>query len=114
MLSNEVQDFLAALRDLGEDHKLSALDVNLPTVAVVNGQTVAGRVLKVSPGMALFDGPLQVSAGTLLELRIDSMDRPLQGRFVDRVAAGCQIQLLLNHGHLTFMEGAMNRLSAAA
>ncbi len=112
-LSAEVMDFLTSLRDLGEDRKLSALDVNLPATAIVNGKAVAGRVLKVSPGMALFDGPLQVAAGTLLELRIDSLGRPLQGRFVDRIGAGCQIQLLLNHDHLTFMEGAMTRLAAA-
>ena len=78
------------------------------------GQSYAGRVLRVSPGMALFDGALQVAAGTLLELRIDSLDRPLQGRFIDRVAAGCQIQLLLNREHLSFMETAMTRLAAAA
>jgi hypothetical protein len=113
-LSAEVMDFLASLRDLGEDRQLSALDVNLPATAVVNGQTVAGRVLKVSPGMALFNGPLQVAAGTLVELRIESLGRPLQGRFVDRVAAGCQIQLLLNRNHLSFMEDAMTRLAAAA
>ncbi|MDP3079113.1 methyl-accepting chemotaxis protein [Bradyrhizobium sp.] len=112
-LSTEVMDFLASLRDLGEHRQLRALDVDLPATAVVNGKSVAGRVLKVSPGMALFDGPLQVAAGTLLELRIDTLDRPLQGRFVDRVAAGCQIQLLLNHGHLSFMEGAITRLAAA-
>jgi hypothetical protein len=107
-------DFLASLRDLGEERHLSALDVNLPATALVDGKSVAGRVLKVSPGMALFDGSLQVPAGTLLELRIDSLDRPLQGRFVDRVAAGCQIQLLLNREHLNFMEGAMTRLAVAA
>lgn len=113
-LSSEVMDFLTSLRDLGEDRQLQALDVNLPATAAANGQTVAGRVLRVSPGMALFDGPLQVAAGALLELRIDSLERPLQGRFVDRVAGGCQIQLLLNHGHLSYMEGAMARLAAAA
>ena len=113
-LSSEVMDFLTSLRDLGEHRQLRALDIDLPATAVVNGQSVAGRVLKVSPGMALFDGPLQVAAGTLLELRIDALDRPLQGRFVDRVGAGCQIQLLLNHGHLSFMEGALTRLAAAA
>ena len=64
--------------------------------------------------MALFDGPLQASPGTLVELRIDRLDRPLRGRFVDRIPAGCQIQLLLNHDHLSFMESAMTRLAAAA
>jgi methyl-accepting chemotaxis protein len=113
-LSAEVQDFLASLRDLGEDRQLSALDVKLPAVAIVNGQTVAGRVLKISPAMALFDGPLQAAAGALVELRIETLSHPLRGRFVDRVAAGCQIQLLLNRAHLSFMEGAMTRLAEAA
>jgi methyl-accepting chemotaxis protein len=114
LLSTEVQDFLSSLRDLGESRQLRALDVNLRATAILGGQSVAGRVLKVSPGMVLFDGPLQISAGTLVELRIDRLDRTLRGRFVDRIADGCQIQLLLNHEHLTFMEGAMTRLATAA
>jgi methyl-accepting chemotaxis protein len=114
LLSTEVQDFLSSLRDLGESRQLRALDVNLPATAILGGQSIAGRVLKVSPGMVLFDGPLQISAGTLLEVRIDRLDRTLRGRFVDRIAGGCQIQLLLNHEHLTFMEGAMTRLATAA
>jgi methyl-accepting chemotaxis protein len=113
-LSSEVQEFLSALRGLGETRQLSALDVNLAATVARDGQSLAGRVLKVSPGMVLFDGPLQVAAGTLVELRVDSFDRPLRGRFVDRVAAGCQIQLLLNHEHMNFMEGAMARLASAA
>jgi methyl-accepting chemotaxis protein len=112
-LSAEVLDFLGALRDLGESAQLRALDVNLSATAAVAGKSFAGRVLKVSPGMALFEGQLQVPAGTLIELRIDTLDRALHGRFVDRVAAGCQIQLLLNHTHLSFMEGVMTRLAAA-
>ena len=113
-LSAEVMDFLESLRDLGEERQLTAIDVDLPATAVAGGKSFAGRVLKVSPGMALFDGPLQIAAGTLLELGIASLDHPLQGRFVERVAAGCQIQLLLNHDHLSYMESVMTRLAAAA
>jgi methyl-accepting chemotaxis protein len=114
ILSTEVQDFLASLRDLGESRQLRALDVNLAASAIAGGQTTPGRVTKMSPGMAVFDGPLQVAPGTLLELQIDKLDRSLHGRFVDRIAGGCQIQLLLNHEHLSFMEAAMTRLAAAA
>jgi methyl-accepting chemotaxis protein len=64
--------------------------------------------------MVLFDGALQATAGTLVELRIETLDRMLRGRFIDRIAGGCQIQLLLNHEHLSFMESAMTRLAAAA
>jgi methyl-accepting chemotaxis protein len=114
ILSTEVQDFLSALSNLGESRQLRAVDVNLQSTATASGRNVTGRVRKVSPGMVLFDGPLQVAPGTLVELQIDTLDRALRGRFVDRVPAGCQIQLLLNHDHLNFMEGAMTHLSAAA
>jgi methyl-accepting chemotaxis protein len=113
-LSAEVDDFLASIRDLGEDRQLSVLDVDLSATAAADGNSFAGRVRKLSPRMALFDGPLQIAAGTLVELHIGSLDRPLHGRFVDRVAAGCQIQLLLNHRQRSFMEGVMTRLAAAA
>jgi methyl-accepting chemotaxis protein len=114
VLSAEVQEFLSALAELSKSRQLRALEVNLSAVAAVGGQSIAGRVLKVSPGMVVFDGPLQVSAGTLVELRIEALDRPLRGRFVDRIAGGCRIQLLLNHEHLSFMEGVMIHLEAAA
>jgi hypothetical protein len=77
-------------------------------------QSVAGRELKISPAMALFDGPLQATAGALVELRIEALSKPLRGRFVDCVAAGCRIQLLLDQQHLSFTEGAMPRLAEAA
>jgi methyl-accepting chemotaxis protein len=113
-LSAEVSDFLESLRALGERQQMRVLDVNLSASALANGQVFEGRIVKVSPGMALFDGPLQASLGGLVELRIDALDRPLRGRFVDRVAGGCQIQLLLNHQHLSYMESAMARLATAA
>jgi methyl-accepting chemotaxis protein len=113
-LSTEVQEFLASLRDLGEDSHMHVLDVNLSAEAVVDGNRVAGTVRKISPGMVLFDGPLQASAGTLVEVKIAALERPLRGRFVERVGDGCQIQLLLNQQHLNYMEGAMTRLAAAA
>jgi methyl-accepting chemotaxis protein len=91
ILSTEVEEFLSSLRDLSESQQLRALDVNLVASATVGGQTTPGRVTKMSPGMALFDGPLQVAPGTPLELQIDGLDRSLHGRFVDRIAGGCQI-----------------------
>jgi hypothetical protein len=49
-----------------------------------------------------------------MELTVDTLDRPLCGCFGDRVAAGCQIQPQLDHGHLNFVESIMSRLAIAA
>ena len=112
-LSVEVQDFLGALQELGDAHQLRTLDVDLPAVATIAGISVAGNVRRLSPGMALFAGPLPaMPAGTAMELRIDMLDRKLQGRFVDQVAEDTRIQLLLNREHLEFMEQAIAAIAA--
>jgi methyl-accepting chemotaxis protein len=113
-LSTEVEEFLASLSDLGKSERIESLSVNLAASATVDGRSVAGRVLKVSPGLVLFDGPLQASSGARVEVHIPGLAKPLQGRFVERTDAGCLIQLLLNHEHIQFMGSVMTRLAAAA
>ena len=112
-LSVEVQDFLGALKELGDAHQLRMLDVDLPAMASIGGTNVAGSVRRLSPGMALFAGKLPaMPTGTPMELHIDLLDRPLHGRFVDQIAEGTQIQLLLNREHLEFMEQTIADIAA--
>jgi methyl-accepting chemotaxis protein len=112
--STEVKEFLGALRTLVEGEVLQTYEINLPATAVVDGRSVTGRVTKMSPGMAVFAGPLTtLSPGTVLELRIDGIDRAMKTRFVESTAEGNQLQLPLNHEHLNYMAQVLNRLAAA-
>jgi methyl-accepting chemotaxis protein len=112
--STEVKEFLGALRTLVEGEVLQTYELNLPATAVVDGHSVTGRVTKTSPGMVVFVGALAtLSSGTVLELRIEGIDRALRTRFVESNAQGTQLQLPLNHEHLNYMAQALNRLSAA-
>ncbi len=113
-LSAEVKDFLAALQDLGGGRELRSLDLNAPATVTVDGRRTQGRVIKLSPGFALFAGALAAAPGTQLELRIEGIDRPLAARFVEASDGGVYLQLPLNHEHLTYMGQAMTRLGAAA
>jgi methyl-accepting chemotaxis protein len=113
-LSAEVKDFLEALRNLGGGQGMHSLDLNAPATAIVNGSSVQGRVVKLSPGFALFAGPLTLTPGTAVELRIDGVDRKLSARFVEAGDGGVYLQLPLNHEHLTYMGQALTRLSMAA
>lgn len=114
LLSTEVQEFLDALKDLGGGHRLRTLALDLPASAVVGEASVPSRVSSLSPAMAVFEGSLQTAPGTLVELRVASLEQPLYARFVERDGAGCRIQLLLNHEHLAFMDCVMTRLEASA
>jgi methyl-accepting chemotaxis protein len=113
-LSNEVRDFLGALRDLGDGIDLRAYDLNVAATAIVDGRSITGRVLTVSPGGALFAGPLSVPPSTIFELRIEGVDRSLCARFIEAGDGGFQLQLPLNHEHLTYMSETLRRLAVAA
>jgi methyl-accepting chemotaxis protein len=113
-LSNEVKDFLAALQDLGDGQALRILDLSAPATATINGSSIAGRVIKLSPGFALFAGALTAAPGTPLGLRIDGIDRDLPARFIEAGDGGVYLQLPLSHDHLTYMGQALTRLDMAA
>jgi methyl-accepting chemotaxis protein len=109
-LSAEVKDFLEALQEFGGGQRLRSLDLDAAATATVDGRRVAGRVRKLSPGFALFAGALTATPGTLLELRIDGIDRPLPARFVEASEGGIYLQLRLNREHLTYMAQVLERL----
>jgi len=113
-LSSEVKDFLDALQNLGDGQKLRSLDLNVAATATVGGSSVPGRVIKLSPGFALFVGPLTATPGTRVALKIDGVERPLAARFIETADGGVYLQLPLNHEHLTFMGQTLTRLGMAA
>ncbi len=115
-LSAEVKDFLAALQELSDVRQLRALDVDLPTSVTVAGQSVAGRVVQAVAGHG---GIRRTVAAAWRRYPGGIADRgpglaaarPLRRA---RSPRGSQIQLVLNHDHVDFMERVMARLSEAA
>jgi hypothetical protein len=56
---------------------------------------------------------LRIASRLWLDRRAQIIEQ-VRIRFAQRpTTAGCQIQLLLNHDHLSYMESAMTRLAAA-
>jgi methyl-accepting chemotaxis protein len=115
LLSSEVKEFLGALQGLVDaQQSLSAVMMNVPAMAIVEGRNIAGRVSKMSPGVAYFSGALSITPGTLLELKVEGFDRPLHARFIETGADGAVLQLPLNHEHLNYMMQALSHFSTAA
>jgi methyl-accepting chemotaxis protein len=102
-LGVEVKDFLGALADLSKSEEFRTYDVNLTASTTLNGQTITGRVVKLSPGFLAFTGPLGIQPGTMLDMRVEQIDRPLRLRFVEMREGAAQLQLPLNHEHLNYM-----------
>jgi methyl-accepting chemotaxis protein len=109
-LSDEVKDFLSALNELGAGEKLLTYEMDAQATVVLDGRSIIGRVTRMSPGTALFVGPLVAAAGTALELRVEGFDRPMRARFVEAGGGGVHLQLPLGHDHLTYAAHALARL----
>ncbi|ABC23554.1 methyl-accepting chemotaxis protein [Rhodospirillum rubrum] len=113
-LGLEVKDFLGALADLSRSDEFRTYAVSLAASATINGQITTGQVTKLSPGFVVFSGRLGVQPGTVLEMRIDTVDRPLKVRFVEVKEDGSYLQLPLDHAHLTYMTQILAHLGKAA
>jgi methyl-accepting chemotaxis protein len=113
-LSDEVKDFLAALNELGDGKQLLTYEMNASATVILDGRTVAGRITRMSPGTAVFAGPLSAPAGTPMELRIEGFDRPLRVRFVSTAAGGVNLQLPLSHEHMAHAAQTLARLGLKA
>jgi len=113
-LSAEVKDFLSALEALGEGQSLLTFELNAPATVTLDGRAIAGHVSHMSPGTALFVGPLSVPAGTAMELKVEGIDRVLRVRFVEPSGGGAHLQLPLAHEHLTYMAQALARYGQKA
>ncbi len=109
-LSDEVKDFLTALEDLGDGEKLISYNMNAAATVTLEGRTVTGRVTRMSPGTALFVGPLTASPGTVVELQVDGVNRALRARYIGATAAGVDLQLSLGHENLAYAAQALARL----
>jgi methyl-accepting chemotaxis protein len=113
-LGVEVKDFLGALADLSKSEEFRTYSVNLPTSVKFDGQTLAGSVIKMSPGFVVFSGQLPIQPGTTVELTVSEINRPLQARFVEVKDGGSYLQLPLNHEHLNFMSAALAKFNRSA
>jgi methyl-accepting chemotaxis protein len=110
-LGNEVKDFLDALKGMGDGEQLRTYDVDLPATVTVSGQEVRARVIKLSPGFALFVHAIPAPQGAHLELKIDGISRTLRARFIEATDKGSYLQLPLTHEHMTLMAQELVRFA---
>jgi methyl-accepting chemotaxis protein len=114
LLGKEVKDFLGALQGLVDGQQsIAYYDVNLSATVQVDGRSFTGRVTKMSPGVVTFSGALPVSPGTVVELQVETIDRPLRARFVETSSDGTHLQLPLNHEHLNYMAQLLTRFTSS-
>ncbi len=112
-LGSEVKDFLGALQGMGDGEQLRTYDVDVAATVNVSGQEVRARVVKLSPGFALFARAVPAPQGAHVELKLEGIGRTLKARFIETTDKGSYLQLPLTHEHMTFMAQELARFRPA-
>jgi methyl-accepting chemotaxis protein len=113
LMSDEVRNFLAAMKTFTETEEFLIHEVDLAAEARTAG-AVPGRVREISIAFVLFSGPLTGDPGMPVDLRVDGFERPLQGRLVGPTQGGVHVQLPLTHEHIAFMRKSLASLDATS
>lgn len=110
LLSSEVESFLLALSDNGDEDTFQILSVDLPTEIDIDGKTHMARVRTISTAAATIDVPIPADPGSALTIRIDGLGFAIAARLAATEGSTSQIQFPLNHEHVEKMRDRLATL----
>ncbi|CAK0773716.1 methyl-accepting chemotaxis protein [Azospirillaceae bacterium] len=109
-LSVEVKDFLNAVKTTGSKHKFERLDADVPASILVGGRTQSARARQMSIAGAWLDVRISQPLGSLVEISLQGVSRPIKARIAGLSDKGTRLQFPMDSAHLDFMSDAISRL----
>ena len=111
-LSAEVKDFLTAIRGAGTRHEFERLEVNLAArVQVAGGSPQTARAEMISIGGVWLDGHLDLPLGSVVDVNLEGIGRPITARVAGFSERGTRLQFPMDTAHLAFVADALEGLS---
>jgi methyl-accepting chemotaxis protein len=109
-LGGEVQDFLTAVRNVGNGNEFTRLDVDLPARVGSGAEARSVRARMISMGGVWLDDRLSQPLGSRVEVTIDGLGRSLVARIAGLSEHGTRLQFPMDTAHMAFMAEALQRL----
>ena len=110
-LSVEVKDFLSAIKGAGTRHEFHRLSVDVPAQVIgTDGTRIATRANQISIGGAWIAARIDQPLGSMVEVTLEGVDRPIRSRVAGHTGSGTRLQFPMDTAHLTFMSGVVERL----
>jgi methyl-accepting chemotaxis protein len=113
-LNAEVSDFLTAVMGVGTRHQFERLDTDIRAQVTVAGTSLTCRAMQISIGGAWLDVRLDHPSGTVVDLNLDGVPRPIRTRIAGLSDKGTRLQFPMDSGNLSFMTEAVTRLGRKA
>ncbi|MFK8036587.1 MAG: methyl-accepting chemotaxis protein [Hyphomicrobiales bacterium] len=103
LLSSEVETFLGALSEQGDEDTFQIYQVDYAAELLVDGKSYTTQVKSMSSASAFVNLSLPVSAGTKLTLKIDGFPHDIEARLAASDSDGSNIQFPLNLDHIALV-----------
>lgn len=103
LLSSEVETFLGALSEQGNEDTFQIYQVDYSAELLVDGNSYATQVQSMSSASALVNMSLPVAPGTRLTLKIDGFPHDIEARLAASDSNGSNIQFPLNLDHIALV-----------
>jgi methyl-accepting chemotaxis protein len=113
-LSSEVTDFLNAVKGVGTRHQFERLETDIRAQVMVDATKLTCRARQISIGGTWLDTRIDQPAGTVVELNLDGISRPVRARIAGFSDKGTRLQFPMDSGHLSFMADALGSLGYKA
>ena len=107
VLSQEVETFLSALGNQDDEDTFRIYTVDLAAEVIIDGVSHSARVKKISTAAAHIDIRLNASAGSRLQIRIETFPDEISCRVAGSDGEGTQIQFPLNLEHIAQMRDVL-------
>ncbi|MCU0944620.1 MAG: methyl-accepting chemotaxis protein [Rubritepida sp.] len=111
-LALEVEEFLSAIAGQGRSERFRRYPMRLPARLRRGGAEQPVTVAALSAGSVTLADRLGISAGEKAELVVEGITRPLRVRGAGEEGGASLLQLPLDLGHISWMEGEIRRLRA--
>jgi methyl-accepting chemotaxis protein len=111
-LALEVEEFLSAIAGQGRSERFRRYPMRLPARLRRGGAEQPVTVAALSAGSVTLAERLGISAGEKAELVVEGITRPLRVRGAGEEGGASLLQLPLDLGHISWMEGEIRRLRA--
>ena len=79
---------------------------------MVDGHAKATRAKQISIGGAWLDIRIDQPSGSIVEVTIEGISRPIRARIAGIADKGTRLQFPMDSAHLTFMADAIGRLAS--
>jgi methyl-accepting chemotaxis protein len=112
VLSREVGEFLEAIKTLkdGDEIRLHAVDAEARIRS--GGRETVGKAVAMSSTLLVVAAALEDELGTLVDVDVTGLDRPLRARFAGAEGGRVFLQLPLKAEHRAYMNAQLRRFAA--